>query len=81
MREPLSLLFIDQQLQTLEIVPEAWPNRIYRCAAAWSVLETARKPRSELEKIQQEVLLLSVSINLKEYADIGRIETCVQNAA
>lgn len=81
MREPLSVVFLDQQLKPLRVIAEAWPNRMYRCPGAWSVVEMARKEEQSLAQITGELLSLDSRINMKEYVHVGRIEARVEHAA
>ena len=80
MREPLSLLFLDESLAVVHRIAEAWPNRIYRHPVGWSVMEMKRKTHPQLEKIENEISGLSQLIDMHEYANVGRIEACVQYA-
>lgn len=81
MRENLSLLYLDGDLNTIDIVLNARPHRVYGNSKAHSVIETGQRTPKELFKISEEISSLADVIDLTQYAYVGRIKTRVQDAA
>ena len=81
MQEPMSLVFLDQQLRPMRVISDAWPNRLYRCRGAWSVVEMARKTEQALTQITTELASLGSRIHMQEYIHVGRIKARIEYAA
>jgi hypothetical protein len=81
MRESMSIVFLDQQLKPMRVIANAWPNRVYRCPGARSVIEMARKAELALVQIMRELSSLDSLVHMQEYIHVGRIKARIENAA
>lgn len=77
MREPLSLFFLNKDLDIVQTQIHAKPRRIYRFAPAQHVIEMARKTDQEFEQVRMEIALLRRDTNSVEYFNKGRIKARV----
>jgi hypothetical protein len=80
MRQPLSLLFLSEDLKPLKWQSPAKPWRVYRQSGAHAVIEMAYRAPAEREVIEKEIMARLDRLKLAENILIRRIEARIQNA-
>ncbi len=81
MREPLSLIFLNERMEIADSDLCARPNRVYGAFKAHSVIEMAQKTEAAFNKIHQEIELLRRDLDVVEYFNKRRIKARVQHTA
>lgn len=80
MRQPLSLLFLSEDLKPLKWQSPAKPWRVYRHSGAHAVVEMAYRAPAERDVIEKEIMSRLDRLKLAENILIRRIEARIQNA-
>jgi len=79
MREPLSLLFLDETLKVVKTIDEALPCRAYGCWQAQSVIEMSARPAADLAQVISELELILSQCRAFEDLLVGGIKARIQN--
>ncbi len=79
MREPLSLLFLDENLKFVKTIAEALPCRVYGCWQAQSVIEMSARPAAELAQVISQLDLILSQCRAFEDLLVGGVKARIQN--